>query len=62
MPVDEIPAVILDKATHNQITAELRRELPYGGPPHSKEKVREAYRKVYKDFPDWLNAVERYLQ
>jgi RHS repeat-associated protein len=54
------PAVILTKAQHDQITQALRNRLPYGMPKDAsvKPQVWHAYKDVYKDYPELLNAIE----
>jgi len=60
----DIPAVILPDKLHTKIGGALRNELPYlgDGHPYSKDQIWRAYKKVYKDYPEWLQAVERYLK
>ena len=59
--IPSAPAVILPKDVHNGITSELRQRLPYGI-KHKRPEVWSAYQKVYRDYPDWLAAIERYFR
>ena len=57
--VDKMPAVILDRATHERLTAELAAETP---------RIRDittlwaAYQKVYRGHPHWLTAIAPYFK
>lgn len=59
--INDLPAVILPKGKHDEITAALRRELPYAA-EYTADRVRQAYQRVYRGFPEWLQAIERYLR
>lgn len=54
-------AVVLPRADHQRFTNELRAKLPYGR-GYTHEKVWIAYQEVYADFPDFLQAVEKYFR
>jgi len=60
---DDVPAVILPRNMHDEITARLRQALPYGEKWDMIE-VRSKYEKVYKDlgFSEWLQHIEHYFQ
>ena len=63
----DIPAVILSKAQHNQITMALRQKLPYGTSYkglEGKARVWRAYQEVYTNYGygDWLQHIERYFR
>ena len=62
----DLPAVILTKQQHQEITNALRRALPYGTRlegPDGRRRLWEAYQKVYREFrfPEWLTHIERYF-
>jgi len=58
----EAPAVILTKELHQQVTNELRSIISYGtGTKNAtREEIINMYRNVYKDYPDWVRAIEGY--
>lgn len=56
----EAPAVLLTKTDHAALTKALRTELPYGQ-PYTKEQISTAYKKVYRDNPEWLKVALDYL-
>ena len=60
----DVPAVILPKEVHDQISRRLQQVMPYLGDahPYSRAEVWRAYQDVYRDFPDWLAAIEKYFQ
>lgn len=62
------PAVILTKAQHDFITGELakaQKELLKNIKPRNVPEPAELwamYQQVYKDYPNWLKAIERYFK
>lgn len=62
MPLDISPAVVLRKDVHAQLSAALERALPADEVEEmTKAEILEAYRQVYKDYPQWIAEVQRYL-
>ncbi len=60
----EAPAVILTKELHQQVTNELQSIISYGtGTKNAtREEIINMYRNVYKDYPDWVRAIEGYFK
>jgi hypothetical protein len=58
---DDLPAVILPREMHQKITGALFSRLPTGR-EHSTEAVLAVYRDVYKDFPEWLQQINKYFR
>ncbi|MCR6641084.1 MAG: hypothetical protein NVV82_19350 [Sporocytophaga sp.] len=57
----DAPAVLLGKSHHSTFTKELLQILPKGA-AYTKSQILDAYRKVYRDFPEWINAAENLLK
>jgi hypothetical protein len=55
---DDFPAVLLTRAGHQVITNRLRQRLPYGRTNSSKAEVWDAYQYAYRDYPEFLTAIE----
>ncbi len=55
----EAPAIILDRATHQEITNALRYEMPYGE-TYTIDQMMKSYQNVYSD-PAWLTIVKSIL-
>ena len=65
-PLD-LPAVILTREMDQEITAALRRALPYGSGlkgAAAKARLWEVYQQVYRNLgsSEWLSYIERYFQ
>jgi RHS repeat-associated protein len=58
--ISDAPSVVLSRADHLEITAALRRELPYGN-NYGREEVWSALQRVYQDHPNWLDAIRQYF-
>lgn len=59
--VENAPAVILDKAEHDAISAVLNPAW-VKNPEMTKAELRELYKTVYAKHPEWLEAIESYLR
>jgi RHS repeat-associated protein len=63
MPLDISPAVILRADVHAKLSAELAKALPADEIEHmTKTEILRAYENVYKDHPQWIAEVRRYLK
>jgi hypothetical protein len=61
---DKLPSVLLTKADHQKITAELRAEaerVMRNGQSMTPKKLWQVYKNVYKRHPHWLEAIEPYF-
>ena len=63
---DNIPALVLDRTFHQEVTARLFRQgnLPTGG-SYSLQKIWDTYREVYGGQlgrQDWLEAIWPYFE
>jgi RHS repeat-associated protein len=61
MSTKNAPSVILTKANHAKLTKKLQKLLPYGK-TYSKSQIIDAYKKAYKEKPEWIEAVINYLK
>jgi hypothetical protein len=63
IPRKDIPAVILPKGMHDELTTILQRKLRTGQ-GHGKEAIRQAYERVYREIghPEWLDPIRKYFQ
>ncbi len=59
MNTDNAPAVLLSKIDHQQYTSKLAKLTK--GKQLSKNQLLDIYRDVYKDNPDWIKAIEKYV-
>ncbi|MCK4934952.1 MAG: hypothetical protein KAR79_05135 [Simkaniaceae bacterium] len=55
------PAQILSREEHASLTNKLLKALPQNE-LHSKKKVLETYKEVYKNYPGYLESIEHYFQ
>ena len=61
---DKLPSVLLTKADHQKVTAELRVEAEKAtrkGGRMTAKKLWQVYKKVYRRHPHWLEAIEPYF-
>lgn len=58
--ISEMPSIVLTKAEHLIFTNKWRKAIPYGKgtAAATKEKVLEAAKDIYKDYPEILKALE----
>ena len=54
------PAVILEKTAHQNLTKELIQKLPKNT-RFDPDDVLETYKDVYKNYPEWLNEINKYI-
>ncbi len=54
------PAQVLSQAEHNAISRALAQQLPTGV-RYTREQVWNAYQIVYRNYPEYLNAIARYM-
>ncbi len=62
---DSIPAIILTREQHNEITQRLRSRIPYGQAgtgTATPATIREMYSEVYADYPEMLAAISKLIQ
>lgn len=60
----DVPAVVLDRTFHHEVTAQLFTELPTRG-AYSAQEIWSAYQRVYGDALehwDWLEAIWPYFE
>jgi uncharacterized membrane protein (UPF0136 family) len=64
LKADDVPAVILPKNVHDEVTLALRTKLPYlgAGRRYDKQEVWQAYQEVYRNYPEWLSVIEKYFR
>ncbi|WP_416566443.1 hypothetical protein [Nocardia testacea] len=61
--VQKAPSIILTAGQHSPISTALAKKIPKDELEHmTKKEILNLYRKVYKDMPEWLAEVERYLE
>jgi hypothetical protein len=61
---DKLPSVLLTKAEHEKITARLKKaaeRATRNGERMTPKKLWQVYKRVYKDHPHWLDAIEPYF-
>jgi hypothetical protein len=60
----DLPAVILPRAMHSEISKALQSKLRTGTGKHTNEDILRVYQEVYSDFghPEWVSRVEQYLR
>jgi len=60
--VDNAPSVILTDLKHQEISAELAKRWKGKENTMTREELRQIYKEVYATRPEWLKAIESYLQ
>ncbi len=60
-PIMEAPAVVLTRQEHIMLGNKIYELLPIGE-PYTKEQILNAYRTVYKNYPEWIKLVENVLK